>query len=154
VRTRLNLLALTAAVIGLLLIPATAFAYAPTGDDFITCVAGGDENIECVAGVFDANIDCSYEANPGGTGTGTSDAEGEFAFNFDVPTDQETEVQVTVQCGAKVLSAAIANVTAEGEVIANAGSNAGLLALGAFGALAIGGGALYVSKRKRTETAA
>lgn len=153
-RIRLNMLTLTAAVIGLLLIPTAAFAYAPTGDDFITCVAGGDSNVECVAGVFEANTDCTFEASTGATGDGSSDGEGEFAFDFDVPTDEETEVQVTVQCGTKVLSDTIANVTAEGEVIANAGSNAGLLALGAVGAIGIGGAALYVSKRKQTGTTA
>ena len=153
VRTRLNFLILTASVIGLLLIPATAFAYAPTGDDFITCVAGGDSNVECVAGVFEANTDCTFEATPGGTGSGTSDADGEFAFDFDVPTDDETDVELSIQCGTKVLADTVANVNAEGEVIANAGSNAGVLALGAVGAIALGGGALAISRRKRTSDA-
>lgn len=160
-RTRLNLLTLAAAVVGLLLVPATAFAYAPTGDDFITCVAGGDLNVECAAGIFDPNTDVQVvvtgEAEVLNTVL-TADADGEISFDFDVPADHgdgeiTVELTGTKNGEAFVLSEAIARVT-DGEVIANAGSNAGLLALGAFGAIAIGGGALYVSKRKRTETTA
>lgn len=161
-RSRLNLLTLTTAVIGLLLIPATAFAYAPSGDDFITCVAGGDTNIECVAGIFDPGTDVDAEGELNGTmvldAALTADADGEVSFNFDVPADEEGEVTVTLS-GTKngeafVLSEAIANVNSDGEVIANAGSDAGLLALGAIGAIALGGGALFVSRRKRTHTTA
>lgn len=159
-RIRLNLLTLAATVIGLLLIPTVAFAYAPTGDDFITCVAGGDSNIECVAGVFEEGCAGTFEAvsDDGSVvaagDTTAADADGEVGFDFDVATDEETDIRVTVECGAKVLSDVIANVNAEGEVIANAGSNAGLLALGALGAIGIGGGALYVSKRKQSGTTA
>ena len=152
-RNRSNLIALVAAVVGLLLIPSTALAYAPTGDDFITCVAGGDSNVECVAGVFEANTDCTFETSSGASGSGTSDADGEFAFDFDAPSE-EGAIDATIQCGTKVLGETIANVNAEGEVIANAGSDAGLLAIGALGAIGLGAGALFVSRRKHSGTAA
>lgn len=161
-KTRTKFTSLVAAVIGLLLIPATAFAYAPTGDDFITCVAGGDTNVECVAGIFDPGTEVAAEGEINGTmvlnTTLTADAQGEVSFNFDVPADEEGEVTVTLS-GTKngeafVLSEAIANVNAEGEVIANAGSDAGLLAIGAIGAVALGAAALFASRRKRTETPA
>lgn len=157
-KSRGKIASLVTAVIGLLLIPATAFAYAPTGDDFITCVAGDDRTVECAAGIFDPNtdVDVLVEINPVLLDTTvTSDANGEIDFAYDVPADQSGEVTVTLT-GTKngetfVLASTVATAT-ESEVIANAGSNAGLLALGALGALAIGGGALVASRRKRTET--
>lgn len=157
-RIRLNLLTLIATVIGLLLVPTVAFAYAPSGDDFITCVAGGDNNVECAAGIFDPNtdVDVLVEASTLLDTTVTADDDGEIDFDFDVPPEHEdSEIKVTLS-GTKngepfVLSEVVGTIT-DGEVIANAGSNAGLLALGAVGAIAIGGGALYVSKRKHTGT--
>lgn len=158
--SRSKTMILAAAIIGLLLVPATAFAYAPSGDDFITCVAGGDTTVECTAGIFDPNttVDVLVEINPVLLDTTvTADGNGEINFSFDVPADQDGEVTV-VLTGTKsgetfVLSEAIA--TAEGgEVIANAGSDAAVLAIGAFGAIALGGTALFVSRRSRTKTTA
>lgn len=158
-RNRNKLMSLAAAVLGLLMIPAAAFAYTPSGSDFITCVAGGDSNVECTAGVFDADSEVEFEAEVLGVvfeqGTATANADGEVAFDFDVPEDSdEGDITVTLRGTldgeAQVLSDVIARVEADGEVIANAGSDAGLLAAGALGALAVGGAALFASRRKRT----
>lgn len=148
-----RLLFVLTALAAMLALPTAAWAYAPTGDDFITCVAGGDDTIECVAGVFEENRDCTFSVSTGATGSGSADAEGELAFAFDVPTGEATDIVVTVQCGTKVLAATVANVDAEGEVIANAGTDGlTLLAIGA-GALALGGGILAISRRRTSSNA-
>lgn len=158
-RSRVKFLTLAATVIGLLLIPTVAFAYAPSGDDFITCAAGGDLNVECAAGIFDPNtdVDVLVEASVLLDTTVTADANGEIDFAFDVPPEHEdSDIKVTLS-GTKngeafVLAEVVGEIT-DGEVIANTGSNAGLLALGAVGAIVIGGGALFMSRRpKRTGT--
>ena len=161
VRTRSKFLTLAAALVGLLLVPATAFAYAPTGDDFITCVAGGDREVECTAGIFDPGTDVDVEVDVDGTQvlntTLTADEDGEISFTFDVPEDAEGDVTVDLE-GTKngetfVLSDVIAQAD-ETEVIANAGSDASLLAMGAVGAIALGGAALLVTRRKGAASAA
>ena len=161
-RTRSKIFTFAAALVGLLLIPTAAFAYAPTGDEFITCTAGGDADVECVAGPYDPNTEFSFEAsyNPTiATGSGTVNADGEAEFSFDasdVPAGEDITVQVTgIRDGQTVVLAdEVVEVAADGEIIANAGSDAALLALGAGGAIALGGAALFVSRRKRTTTAA
>ncbi len=158
-RNRNKVMILAAAVMGLLLIPAAAFAYTPSGDEFITCVAGDDPVVECVAGPYDPNTEFSWEAayNPTfASGSGTVNADGEAEFSFDaseVPDDSDITVTVTgVRDGETVVLADVIAEVEDGEVIANAGSEAALLAIGAFGALALGGAALFVSRRKRTTT--
>ena len=160
-RTRSKMFTFAAALVGLLLIPTAAFAYAPTGDDFIECVAGDDPIVECTAGEFDPDSDADWEAsyNPTiATGTATADDDGVVSFSFDaseVPDGSTITVEVTgtFDGETKTLADQIATVE-DGEVIANAGSDAALLAMGAAGAIALGGAALFVSRRKRTTTAA
>ena len=153
-RTRLRLGAIVLAACSLLLIPAVASAYAPTGDDFITCVAGGDSNVDCVAGVFEEGCPGTFvAAADGGTladgSTSDADADGEVAFDFDVPADADGDITVTVECGTKVLADVIANVE-DGEVIANAGFDSTTLVAIAVGALALGSGVLAVSRRRNS----
>lgn len=161
-RTRNKVSILAAAIIGLLLIPATAFAYTPGSGQFLTCVREPGPAVRCVAGPFRAGTPFSYEAayNPTfATGSGTVNADGEAEFSFDaseVPAGSEITVTVegTAPDGSPlVLSDVEATVDADGE-LAVTGSEAGLLAIGALGALALGGAALFASRRKRSTTSA
>lgn len=159
--TRRRFLTVLAAVAAMLAIPATAFAYAPSGGDFITCVAGGDNNIECEAGVFDAGSEVEVEATFNGTmvldATLTANADGEVSFDFDVPDDEDGEVTVTLRGTfdgeTKVLSDAIATVE-DGEVIANAGFDSMTLLSMGLGALLLGGGVLAISRRRKSSSQA
>lgn len=155
-QTRLRFFATTLLAAALLLVPTAAFAYAPTGDDFVTCVAGGDSNVECVAGIFDPGTDVDVEAEFNGTmvlsETLTADADGEVSFDFDVP-EGDGEVDVTLS-GTKngetfVLSETVAR-SEGGEVIANAGSDSMTLLGIAVATIALGAGALFLSRRKHT----
>ena len=177
-RTRSKIFTFAAALVGLLLLPGAALAvtsediteeefrtrYAPEDeDDFINCVSNEDgDTVSCEAGLFDGGTTITWTAayNPEiANGTATVNADGTADFSFDasgVPAGSEIVVAVegTYNGEPKVIAAVAATVEADGEIIANAGSDAAVLALGAAGAIALGGAALFVSRRKRTTTAA
>lgn len=154
--TRLHLLTVLAAMAAVLAIPATAFAYAPSGGNFVTCVAGGDNNIECVAGLFDPGTEVDAEVRHRGAvvldTTLTANSDGEVEFNFDV-SDQNGAVTVrlvgTRDGKPNVVADQIAMVK-NGEVIANAGFDATTLGGIALATLALGGGVLAFSRRKKS----
>lgn len=159
-QTRLRFFVTTALAAALLLVPTAALAYAPTGDDFVTCVAGGDDNVECVAGIFDPNTEVEVVVEFNGaivlSETLTADADGEVSFDFDVPTDEDGEATVTLT-GTKngepfVLSETVA-WSEDGEVIANAGMDSGTIVGIAAGAIALGAGVLVLSRRKTSAEA-
>lgn len=165
-RARLNFRVLTiaAAMVGVLLIPATAFAYAPTGDDFITCADGGDLTVECEAGVFDPNteVDVLVVVNPTLLDTTvTADADGEVSFAFDVPEEHKDGTITITLSGTfdgqpKVLAESVEaddifeDGAADDDTLADTGFDASLLAIAALAALGLGGAALFVARRSRT----
>lgn len=157
-RTRLRLAAIIMTAFSLLLIPVVASAYAPTGDDFITCTAGDESDVACVAGVFEEGCPGSFAAatEEGSVAEGSTtnaDEDGEVEFGFDIPSD-EGDMTVTVRCGTKVLSEVVENVNEDGgvdedgETIADTGFDSMTLIAVAVGALALGGGVLAVSRRR------
>lgn len=147
-RARLGLGATVAAFAWLLLVPAAALAYAPTGDDFITCTVDG-ATVDCVAGVFAAGCATDVTTSTGFSDTVTASADGEVAFAFEVPADHgDGDVAVTLRCEegeTKVLSDVIASVQ-DGEVIAVTGlDTVKVLGLGGL-ALVLGAAILAVSR--------
>lgn len=151
---------LLTAIAMLLAMPTAAFAYAPTGDDFITCVAGGDTVVECEAGEYDPDSSVAWTAeyNPEiANGTATADADGTASFSFDaadVPDGSEITVTTTgtFDGETKVLSDVIATA-ADGEIIANAGAESLTIISLAAGALLLGVGILAVNRRRSATNA-
>lgn len=93
-------LTVLATVTALLLLPVAAFAYAPIGDDFITCVTNQPSPgaaAECRAGLFDPGTDVvvTIDLDPNDdespdpddifTATLTADADGVVTWRFTVP---------------------------------------------------------------------
>lgn len=136
--SRLRVLAMALVTIFLMLLaPATAFAYAPTGGDFIECIEEDDEDedddsaddsddsddgdIECVAGVFEEGCEVTFEAtdedgNVIDSGTVTADDDGEVEFTLDIGDNDPEDLTITVRCdegdNPKVLSDELDNVLA------------------------------------------
>lgn len=143
---------LVLSVLALLLVPTAAHAYAPTGDDFITCTADGS-SVDCVAGIFAAGCETALETSTGFTDTVTASVDGEVAFAFEVPADHgDGDIRVTLRCdqgGTKILSDVIAAVE-DGEVIAITGFDTiEMVALGAV-AIVFGAGILAVTRPGRS----
>lgn len=149
-RARLGLGATVAAFALLLVVPTVALAYAPTGDDFITCTADG-ATVDCVAGVLAAGCATGVTTSTGFSDTVTASADGEVAFTFEVPTDHgDGDVAVTLRCEqgeTKVLSDVIARVE-DGEVAVAGIDTLQVLGLGGL-ALVLGAGILAVSRSGR-----
>ncbi len=151
-RARLGLGAVVSVMVWLLLMPAAALAYAPSGDDFITCTAEGT-TVDCVAGVFAAGCATDVTTSTEFSDTVTASADGEVAFAFEVPpTHSNGDIAVTLRCEegeTKVLSEVVASVQ-DGEVIAVTGLDTlQMLGLGGL-ALVLGAGILAVSRSSRS----
>lgn len=167
-RTRLTFLATLVVALGLLL-PAAALAYAPSDEDFLTCVEQEGNVIDCVAGVVDERCPAKFTVVVDDTtvaeGTATADDDGEVEFSFDFDATDGAAPQVTLECPGDeplVLSGTIErapggdgdgqDAAVEGD-LAQTGVDSATLALGALGAILIGGGALFISRRRRSDGA-
>lgn len=151
-----RLLFVLTALTALLAIPVSASAYLPGSDDFVECVLDGNRGVDCIGGFFDPGTQVDVIAVVGGVTifetTLTADANGEVAFSFTVPDDvADGMIRVTLtgtQNGQPLtLTDDVAMIT-DGDVLPVTGaSSLGLVAM-AIAALVLGGGILFVTRRR------
>ena len=90
-------------------------------------------------------------------GAGTADTAGEFSFSATIPTTATGSETLSVDCGGGSVDSAVLTVTATvggSDTLPATGSSSPLpLAGAAVAALAIGGGAIVIARRRASATA-
>lgn len=162
VRTRsaARLLIMTMTLAALVILPATAaLGYAPEVDDsFLTCVPGEESGqADCTAGKCDPGQPANVQVNDGelfdDTVVADEDGDVNFMFEFDPETtDEDFKVDVNCQLNGQpqVLGVVLEKDAVLADVIAAAGASSTTLVGIALGALALGAGALLVTRRRGT----
>lgn len=137
-----------------------ALAYAPPGNDFVTCVNNDDGSATVSAGVFEPGEEVEVTTPGGQVVNGIADDNGEVTINGDGDLCADEVGNNEIEEDPDVLGAGDDRdrggagqpaVDAGGDQIPNTGANAGTLMLGALAALGIGGGALLMTRRNKAE---
>lgn len=168
-RVRIKTLTIAVATLGVLALPTAALAYAPSGNSFVSCspdpVEAGD-TVAVSGGLFDPGTDVDMVATSGGETLADADAKaganGTVAFSVDVADDTDAGDATITLTGTRngddetvvgtceIVDAEVAADGDEADELADTGSETGLLGAAALAAIALGGGALYASRRTRT----